>query len=151
MLKRHNGTSFVDPGSIKRWTGAAWEGVQTVKKWTGSAWEVVWNAMTTGITGYFNPVSAGLQQYRDDGTFYTYRLPSTAPPITAWQWDYVDYGGALMQSGNTTSSSLRLIGPNYNTNNFPQQYQVDIWCDITIGGVVYRTPTSSFYYQAGFM
>lgn len=87
----------------------------------------------------------------DDGTFSVSKLPSGGDPITSYQWDYIDYGGALFLSGGTTGSSLRLIGPAYDPMNFNPQYQVVIWCTVTIGGVQYTTPQQSFNYTAGLL
>lgn len=151
VMKRRAGAAFVDVAGVRRRSGAEWKLCDFVRRWSGSAWVDVWRGITAYVSGYFNQVSqAGLGRVYDDGQFSADRLPTTAPAITSYQWDFVDYGGMLRLSGGTTGPVLRLRGPAYSTQNFPQQYQVDIWCDVTIGGTVYRTQTFTAYYQAGF-
>lgn len=145
-FKRFDGSSWVDPGSIKRWTGSAWEGVQTVKRWSGVAWDTVWTAMTVGITGFFNQQSAGSGRVFDNGTFSVYKLPSGGSAITAYAWDFTDYGGSLSLFGGTTGSSLNLRGPQYQQFGFNTQYTVIIWCTVTIDGKQYRTPDAEYTY-----
>lgn len=150
-MKRWTGSANTDVGAVKRWNGSQWVLCDFVKRWTGSAWVDVWRGITAYVSGYFNPTPAGPggNQRVDKGVFTVGRSPSSAPAITAWQWDYSDYGGMLM-GGGTTSSSLTLTGPQYSPENFPQSYQVDIWCTVTIGGVQYRSETLTAYYQGGF-
>ena len=151
-FKRWTGSAFVDVGGVRRWTGTEWKLCDFVRRWSGSAWVDVWRGITTGVSGYFNPVQqGGGGNYYDDGRCSIYVLPSGTPTPTAYQWGFTDYGGALMIIGGTTGNQLRLRGPGYNINNFPQRFQVDIWCDVTINGMVYRTATETLYYQAGFI
>lgn len=150
-FKRWTGSSHVDVGGVRRWTGTEWKLCDFVRRWNGSAWVDVWRGITAGISGYFNPVSAGMNNYYDDGRFSVYVQPSGTPAPTAYQWGFTDHGGALMMIGGSTGNQLRLQGPGYNQDNFPQQYQVDIWCDVTINGAVYRTQPFTAYYQGGFM
>lgn len=107
--------------------------------------------MTIGVTGYFNQVSTGGGRVADDGTFSVYKLPSGGSPITAYQWDFSDYGGALSLFSGTTGSSLRLRGPAYSTMNFPMTNTVDIWCTITVDGKQYTTPIAQYSYQSELM
>lgn len=150
-LKRWTGSSFVDVGGVRRWTGTEWKLCDFVKRWDGSNWVDVWRGITAGITGYFAPVRVGSTNSYDDGTFSVYVEPYGAYTPSSYQWDFTDRGGALMMIGGSTGNQLRLRGPGYNDQNFPQQFQVDIWCDVTINGTVYRTATETFYYSAGFM
>ncbi|ADD21675.1 hypothetical protein [Caulobacter phage Cd1] len=150
-FKRWAGSSFVDVGGVRRWTGTEWKLCDFVKRWNGSSWVDVWRGITAGITGYFAPVRVGSSNSYDDGTFSVYVEPYGTYTPSAYQWGITDYGGGLAIMGGTTGSTIRLRGPGYSTTDFPQEYQVDIWCDVTINGSVYRTKPFSAYYNAGFM
>ena len=151
VMKRRAGAAFVDVAGVRRRSGSEWKLCDFVRRWNGSAWVDVWRGITAGINGYFNPVSAGMNNYYDDGRFSVYVQPSGTPAPTAYQWYFADHGGGLSMIGGSTGNQLRLQGPGYSQDNFPQQFQVDIWCDVTINGTVYRTATETFYYSAGFM
>ena len=151
-MKRWTGSAHADVGQVKRWDGTKWVLCDFVKRWTGSGWVDVWRGITAHVSGYFNTVSTGgpgNSQY-DRGVFTVGRLPTSAPSITAWEWDFTDYGGMLQLMSGATGPTLTLQGPSYSLENFPQQYQVDIWCTVTIGGVQYRSETLTAYYQGGF-
>ncbi|USN16833.1 hypothetical protein BABAYKA_00300 [Brevundimonas phage vB_BpoS-Babayka] len=150
-LKRWTGSAHADVGGVRRWTGTEWKLCDFVRRWSGSAWVDVWRGITAGIGGYFNPVSTGMNNYYDDGRFSVYVQPSGTPTPTSYQWGFTDYGGGLTMIGVSTGNQLRLQGPGYSQDNFPQQFQVDIWCDVTINGTVYRTQPFTAYYQTGFM
>lgn len=151
VAQRWDGNNSVNlTQGFHRWDGSQFKLCDFVKRWTGSAWVDVWRGITAYVSGYFNPETVGPGgNLRDKGVFTVGRAPASAPAITDWQWDYTDYGGMLM-GGVTTSSTLTLTGPQYSPDNFPQSYQVDIWCTVTIGGAQYRSETFTIYYQGGF-
>ncbi|UCR81429.1 hypothetical protein [Brevundimonas phage AA] len=146
MLKRFNGSSFVDIGSLKRWSGSAWEGVQTVKRWSGSAWETVWTALSVAVGGGFSQTSSGNNRYTDIGSFYVTRTPTTSPAPTAWSWELNDTGGQLSFFSGATSANFSCRGPQWQFGNFNPTFQADVRCTVTIEGKQYTTPWATFYY-----
>lgn len=150
-LRYRNGAGYAQASSYRYWQGGQWKTPSKIMARINGAWVEVWTAITTGVTGGFNQESAGgLNNRRDRGTFNAYRLPNTAPAITAYQWEYNDDGGQLVLSGNTTSNSLVLIGPTYNPDNFPSLYNCSVRCTVTIGGKQYTTEWMYAQYSGGF-
>lgn len=151
VMKRRAGAAFVDVAGVRRRSGAEWKLCDFVRRWTGSAWVDVWRGITAGVSGYFSPTNVGGGNYYDQGTFSVYVQPSGTPTPTAYQWDFTDYGGGVTVVGSTTGNTIKLRGPGYNINNFPQQNTIEIWCNVTIGGTVYRSQSLWSDYQSSIM
>lgn len=110
------------------------------------------SAVEYGISGYMSPQTAGgFNQQQDVGVFSIYKLPSSAPAPSSYQWDMIDYGGQLMFTGGTTSSTFRLQGPLYNPSSFNQTYQALVKCTIVAGGVTRNVEMMVTYTSGDFV
>jgi len=107
------------------------------------------SSLTVGISCSMQQTTGGgFNNVYDRGVFSIYRLPSSAPTPTSYQWDFVDYGGMLMMFGGSTSSTLTLQGPTYNSQDFNSTYDVLVKCTVVINGQSYYTE-SMYQYTAG--
>lgn len=142
-VKRWSGSAWVVTAP-KRWSGSAQVAIKTVKRWSGSAWTVIWQSLTATILGVMQQQGSGAGAY-DQGNFSLSFNPGPQSP-TAWAWNLTDFNG-FVTSGPANGPTFQVTGPNYNSGEFNSTGTIQVYCDVTVGGNVIRTPTITQSYK----
>lgn len=142
-IKRWSGSAWVVTAP-KRWSGSAQVAVQTVKRWSGSAWAVIWQSLTAAVSGFMNRVGSGAGSF-DRATYSVVFTPGPQTP-TAYSWSLTDFNG-LVTTSAANAATFTVTGPTYNSAEINSTGNLQVYCDVTVGGNVIRTPTKSDSYK----
>lgn len=156
MLKRYDGTNWVDVEAVKRYDGSAWVDCQFVRRWDGGQWVDVWvgqkmvfyrtndlatytqsyeSAIINLITGNSNHGGEGAHA----GLVSTFTVHTGDSVQVKFTWDKGTRGSSYrnaeiaVQAGSTQTSLFRVTSNNQDA----QEYSYDRTVTVTNDGQLY--------------